>query len=154
MDIGLQAMGSKRPLKGVRNTNTKKVLLSRAKFAQKPFFLRGDFSPFFSESFQIWDHFFPLLFPKDSKSLKTLDIRLLEVGTKRCLNGTSKANRRTIRQTDTRTNILTYRNHRPRGPMLWKNFQSNKWRWQWPWVCSGSSPPGTQGALAWSGLQI
>ena len=29
------------------------------------------------------DHFFPLLFPKDSKSLKVLDIRLWEVGGKK-----------------------------------------------------------------------
>ena len=47
--------------------------------------------------------FFPLLFPKDSESLKFLDIRLREVGAKRRLNGTSKVNRRTNGQTDGRT---------------------------------------------------
>ena len=36
------------------------------------------------------DHFFQLLFPKDSESLKILDIRLWEVGAKRPLKGTSK----------------------------------------------------------------
>ena len=36
------------------------------------------------------DHFFPLLFPKHSESLKILDIRLQKVGAKRPLNGTSK----------------------------------------------------------------
>ena len=36
------------------------------------------------------DHFFPLLFPKNSESLKKLDIGLREVGAKRPLNGTSK----------------------------------------------------------------
>ena len=36
------------------------------------------------------DHFFPLLFAKDSESLKILDIWLQEVGAKRPLNGTSK----------------------------------------------------------------
>ena len=36
------------------------------------------------------DHFFPLLFPKDSETLKILDIRLREVGAKRPLKGTSK----------------------------------------------------------------
>ena len=36
------------------------------------------------------DHFLPLLFPKDSESLEILDIRLLEVGAKRRLKGTSK----------------------------------------------------------------
>ena len=45
----------------------------------------------------------PLLFPKDSESLKILDIRLREVGAKRPLNGTSKVNRQTDRHTDTQT---------------------------------------------------
>ena len=68
----------------------------------------------------MFDHFFPLLFPKDSESLKILDIRLREVGAKRPLNGTSKVNRQTDGQTHTQTDISTYRKHRPRGPMLWK----------------------------------
>ena len=34
--------------------------------------------------------FFPLLFPKDSESVKILDIRLWEMGAKRPLKGTSK----------------------------------------------------------------
>jgi hypothetical protein len=46
------------------------------------------------------DHFFPLLFPKDSKSLKIFDIQLREVGAKRPLNGTLKVNRQTDGQTD------------------------------------------------------
>ena len=45
--------------------------------------------------------------PKDSESLKILEIRLREVGAKRRLNGTSKVNtqtdRRTNRQTDKQT---------------------------------------------------
>ena len=49
------------------------------------------------------DHFFPLLIPKDSESLKILDIQLWEVGAKRLLNGTSKVNRQTHRQTHRRT---------------------------------------------------
>ena len=48
------------------------------------------------------DHFFPLLFPKDSESLKILEIRLWEVGAKIPLNGTSKVNRRTDGQTHRR----------------------------------------------------
>ena len=46
------------------------------------------------------DHFFPLLFPKDSQSLKILDIQLWEVGAKRPLNGTSKVNTHTDGQTN------------------------------------------------------
>ena len=49
--------------------------------------IRGYFTPFMSKSFKIWDHFFPLLFPKDSKNLIGLDIGLWEVGAKRSLNG-------------------------------------------------------------------
>ena len=49
------------------------------------------------------DYFFPLLFPKDSESLKILDIRLQEVGAKRPLNGTSKVNRRADGHTDGQT---------------------------------------------------
>ena len=49
-----------------------------------------------------------------------LDIRLREVEAKRRLNVTSKVNTRTDGWTDTQTDILTYRKHRPRGPMLWK----------------------------------
>ena len=38
----------------------------------------ADFTPFISKSFYIWDHFFPLLVPKDCKSLKkSLDIGLV-----------------------------------------------------------------------------
>ena len=43
-----------------------------------------------TKSFQIWGHFFPLLFPKDSKNPKSLDIGLWEVGKKKRLNGVNK----------------------------------------------------------------
>jgi hypothetical protein len=36
------------------------------------------------------DPFFPLFSPKDSEYFKSLDIRLREVGAKRCLNGVNK----------------------------------------------------------------
>jgi hypothetical protein len=52
--------------------------------------MRGDFRPLPNKNVQMLDHFFPLLFHKDSKSLKILDIRLWEVGAKRPLKGTSK----------------------------------------------------------------
>ena len=70
---------------------------------QKKLFFDGDFRPLPNKNVQMLDHFFPLLFPKDSESLKIFDIRLLEVGAKRPLNGTSKVNRQTNRQTDKRT---------------------------------------------------
>ena len=85
LHIGLLEVGEKGPLNRVRNTDSKKMLLSKAKFGWKLFFFAGQFTPFISKSFQIWDHFFPLLFPKDSKNLT------LGSGGKRCLNGTSKS---------------------------------------------------------------
>ena len=48
----------------------------------KNFFCRNNFTPFMSKSFQIWDHFLPLLFPKDSNKLKILHIGLWDVGAK------------------------------------------------------------------------
>ena len=51
----------------------------------------------------MFDHFFPLLFPRDSESLKILDIRFWEVGAKRLLNGISKVNTWTDRRTNRRT---------------------------------------------------
>ena len=53
LDIGNGEMGAKRSLNGVRNNNTPKILLSKAKFAQKLTFLRGDFTPSISKSCQI-----------------------------------------------------------------------------------------------------
>ena len=37
LDIGLWELGAKRPLNEVRNTDTKKILLRKAKFAFKKF---------------------------------------------------------------------------------------------------------------------
>ena len=62
----------------------------------------GNFRPFLSKKFQIW-HL--LLLPKDSESLKLLDIQHREVGGKRRLNGTSKGNRQTHGHTDGHFNL-------------------------------------------------
>ena len=76
LDIGLWEVGGKRRLNRV---NKKKSVI---------FFLCCiDFTPFMSKSLHIWHHFFPLLFPKDSEILKSLDIGLRVVGNKRPLNG-------------------------------------------------------------------
>ena len=46
--------GDKRPLKGVGNINTKKILRSKENSPKNnTFFLRGDFTLFISKSFQI-----------------------------------------------------------------------------------------------------
>ena len=90
------------------------------KVGEKKLFFRGDFRQFSHKNVHIWDHVFPLLFPKDSKSLKILDIRLREVGAKRRYLKSEQTDRQTDRRTNTQTDKSTYRKHRPRGPMLWK----------------------------------
>ena len=65
--------------------------------------MRSNFRQFLNKNVQMLYHFFPLLFPKDSKSLKILDIRLRLVGAKRRLNGTSKVNTHTDTQTHRQT---------------------------------------------------
>ena len=62
--------------------------------------------------FSIWDHFFSLLFPEDSKSLKLLDIQLWEVGAKRLWNGTSKVNTRTEGHTNGHFEGQFFANHK------------------------------------------
>ena len=84
LDIGLREVGAKRRLNGVNKGK---------KIRKKNFFCCGNFRPFLSKNVQIWDQFFPKLFPKDSESLKSLYIQLQEVGAKRGLNGTSKVNK-------------------------------------------------------------
>ena len=59
-------------------------------FHKKNFFCHGDFTPLLSKKILIWDNFFSLLFFKDSKYLKSLDIGLWEVGAIRSLNGVNK----------------------------------------------------------------
>ena len=95
LDIRLQEVGAKRPLKKTENRRRPKKVKKKK--------LRGDFRQFSKKNVHIWDHFFLLLFPKDSESLKILDIRLREVGAKRPLNGTSKVNKHTHRQTHRQT---------------------------------------------------
>ena len=55
---------------------------TQAKSAKKNKKLRSDFRPLPNKNFQMLDHFFPLLFLKDSESLKILDIQLREGGQK------------------------------------------------------------------------
>ena len=104
-NIGHPTLGS-----GGKKT-VKRYLKSEKSERKKKLFLRRDFRQFSNKNVHIWDHFFPLLFPKDSESLMILDIRLWEEGAKRPFNGTSKANRHTDKHTDRRTDILTYRKH-------------------------------------------
>ena len=58
----------------------KKMFIQRFSFKNvKNFFCCGDFTPLLSKSFQIWDHFFPLLLRKDFENLKSLETGLWEV---------------------------------------------------------------------------
>ena len=62
-----------------------------------------------------------IIFPEGLRIPKIFGHPTLESGAKRRLNGTSKVNTWTNRQTDTHTDKLTYRKHLSRGPMLWKS---------------------------------
>ena len=62
----------------------------------KIFFHCGHFTPLMSKSFQILDPFVPLLFPKHSENLKSLDIGLWELGTKRPLNGVRNTDKKVL----------------------------------------------------------
>ena len=85
------------------STNTKQILLNRAKFAQKKlFFCVAILDPFISKSFQILDHFFPFP-PKDFESLKMLDILLQEMGAKRQILTDGRTDGHTVGRTDRHT---------------------------------------------------
>ena len=64
--------------------------------------MRGDFRPFPNKNVQMLDHFFLLLFPKDTESQKILDIRFWEVGGKKMFKRYLKSE-----QTDTQTDGQT-----------------------------------------------
>ena len=95
--------------------------MNKLKKIVKNFFCSGYFRPFWSKNDQIWDHFFPLLCPKDSGSLEKFGHWTLGSGGKKTFKWYLKkrTHGRTDKHTDTHTDILTYRKHWPRGPMLW-----------------------------------
>ena len=108
LDIPLWEVGAKRHLDGTSKVRKKKIL--------KKLFRRSDFRTFLNQNDQIWDNFFSLLFPKDSESLKILDIQLREGGGKKMFKHYLKSEQ---------THRLTYRKHRHRGPMLWKGVDND-----------------------------
>ena len=91
LDIGLQEVRSKKKLSKKNKWK---------KYHKKTFFRHGDLTLFLSKNVQIWDHFFPLLFLKDSEYLKGSGIELWEVVAKRPLNGVNK-----VWRTDKQTKI-------------------------------------------------
>ena len=96
--------GQKKPLKEVRNTDTKRILLSKAKFAKKQFFC-GNFTPFFSKKFQILDHFFHYFSPR-IPNLKMFGHTTSGSGEKKTFEWYLKSEH-THRQTDTHTHTQT-----------------------------------------------
>ena len=94
-------------------------LLIIAKFAPKQTFLYGNFTLFNSKSFQIWDHFFPLIFPQGFWISKIFWQPPLWRGGKKTFKWYLK--KRTHTLTDKHMEKLTYRKHWPRGQMLWKS---------------------------------
>ena len=68
----------------------------------------------------MWDHFLSLILPKDSKSIKNIGHPTLGSGGKKTFKRYLKSEH-TDRQADGHMDKLTYKKHRPRGPMLWKD---------------------------------
>ena len=116
LDIGLWEVGGKKMFK-LRIQMKKKTLQNLCSF------LCG-FKPFLSKNVQIWDHFFSLFSPKDFKYLKSLDIWLREVGTKRLLKGERKCGGQTHKHTNKHTEILTSRKN---WLILWERKNCQIW---------------------------
>ena len=100
LNIWLWEIGAKVPLNRVRNTDTKKSCSVRQNSPKNKLYLCGDFTPFISKSFQMWDDFLPLLYPQGFRISKSFGLPILGSGGKKTLNGTSKLNRETDRQID------------------------------------------------------
>ena len=81
LDIGLWEAGGK---------DIKTEWTNEKNLKKKIFFFCGDFTPFMSKSFQIWDHLFQLTFPKDSKNLKKFGHCTSERGGKKTVNRSEK----------------------------------------------------------------
>ena len=91
------------PFLGLHTSSSHKIRQNQ--HTKKNFFLRGDFRPLPNKNVQFWDHFFPELFPKDSESLKMLDIRLWEVGANIYISAYMR------KGTDRQTRTHTYGHH-------------------------------------------
>ena len=105
------------------------IVSRKEKFNEKLTFFARFFTHFISKSFQIWDHFFPLLLLKDSENLKSLDIELWEVGAKRCLNGVNKC-KKSVKKKNRRGHFTPFRHILPRIVSLLKGNQPTQKRIQ------------------------
>ena len=74
-------------------TNTIKILLLRQNLPKKKkLFFVWRFYTLYKKKFQIWDHFFPLLFPNDSEIFLSFEIGLQDMATKRVNNWKNQYN--------------------------------------------------------------
>ena len=72
---------------------------------------------FLNKNVQILDHFFSLIFPQGFQISKHFGHPTLGSGDKNTFKRYLKVKKQTDGHTDTQTDKLTNRNHRPRGPM-------------------------------------
>ena len=102
--FGHRTLGSrgKKTLNGTSKVNNFFFFFIR----KKNFCRHGNFRPFLRKNVKIWDLFFSLLFPKDSESLKILDIQLQEDGGNKTFKRYLK--KWTDKHTNTRTDGQTH----------------------------------------------
>ena len=94
LDIQLWEVGAKKNIKQKKKHWYQKILFSKVKFSQKTnFVLRGNFTTFICNFFFYLRPLPFITFPQGFWISKNVDLRLWEVGAKRCLNGTSQVNR-------------------------------------------------------------
>ena len=101
-------------------------MFCKAKSAKKQFIFCAAVLDHFQTKIFKCETFFPLLFPKDSKS-KNIGHPTLGSGGTKTVKWYLKSEQ-THRQTNKHTHmdISTYRKHQARGPMLWKTSQESQ----------------------------
>ena len=103
-------------------------MFCKAKSAKKNFFFSRRFLTILKQKCSNLRPLLSTTFPQGFWISKNIGHPTSGSGAKRRLNDTSKVNT----QTNTQTDISTYRKHRPRGPMLWKRQPQKVRVLAWP----------------------
>ena len=106
-------MGAKRPLNRVRNTNTKTILLSKAKFPQKQTIFARRFLTLYTWKLSHLSPFLSITFPQGFRISLHFGHVTSGRGGKKTFKRYPKSEQ-THKQTHRHTDKSTYRKHRPR----------------------------------------